>query len=497
MPTHEHTLPTIRQEQYIGGAWVQSAGDATVDIVDPSTEEVIAAVPRATPDEATAAIATARRAYDHGPWRWMTPRERGQALARFAEALDNRRDDLVSIAVRQLGALVGLAQGLQVGFAIDAAHRYADLAAHHDALEKSSFEGLPFDTTRQNHKVRVVQRVPAGVVSAITPFNYPLMMNVQKVFPALAVGCSVVLKPTPTTCLDAAVMAEAADDAGLPEGVLSILLGGEADVGEVMASDPRVDVVTFTGSTATGRRIMELAAPTVKKTVLELGGKSPNIVFADADLDAFFLTDPGNLRHCGQGCGQLTRLLVEDAIHDEVVERLRDRLETMVVGPPDDPTTELGPLVNQRQYDRVLGYIQAGQEEGARLVCGGGRPDHLPRGYYVQPTLFADVDNSMRIAQEEIFGPVPVVIRFSGEDEAIRIANDSIYGINGSVWTSDLQKAWRVASRVLTGNMGINCLANVMEGPHGGFKQTGIGREWWEWSMQEYLELRAFSYEVG
>jgi aldehyde dehydrogenase (NAD+) len=497
MTTHDAPPVLTGFRHWIGGQWSDPTSDTTVDIVDPSTEEVIAVVPRATPDDAVAAIAAARRAYDEGPWPHLTPRERGRALARFAQAIDDRRDELVDIAVRQLGALVGLAKGLQVGFAIDAAHRYAEMAAHHDPVEKTGFEGLPFDTTRSNQKVRVVQRVPAGVVSAITPFNYPLMMNVQKVFPALAVGCSVVLKPTPTTCLDAAVMAEAAQEADLPEGVLSILLGGEGDVGEVLASHPDVDVVTFTGSTATGRRIMELAAPTVKKTVLELGGKSPNIVFADADLDKFFLTDPGNLRHCGQGCGQLTRLLVEDAIHDEVVERLRERLESMVVGPPEDSATELGPLVNERQYERVMGYIQIGRDEGARLVCGGGRPDHLPRGYYVQPTLFADVDNSMRIAQEEIFGPVPVVIRFSGEAEAVRIANDSIYGINGAVWTEDLQKAWRVASRVLTGNMGVNCLANVMEGPHGGFKQTGIGREWWEWSMQEYLELRAFSYEVG
>lgn len=481
--------------QFIGGTWTEPAGTAVVDIVNPATEEVIASVPRATPDEARAAIAAARRAYDEGPWPHLPPAERGAALSRFAQALEARRSQLEDIAVRQVGALVGLARGLQVGFALEAAHRYAAMAGTWSPLEHTAIEGPPVDRQRSTQKLRLVQRVPAGVVAAITPFNYPLMMNVQKVFPALAVGCTVVLKPTPTTCWDAAVLAEAAEEAGLPTGVLSVLLGGEGDVGEVLASDPRVDVVTFTGSTATGRRIMELAAPTVKKVVLELGGKSPNVVLADADLDRWFLTDPGNLRHCGQGCGQLTRVLAAREVYDDVVEGLRQRLSTMVVGPPDDPASELGPLVNARQYERVTGYIAIGQQEGARTVCGGGRPDHLPRGYYVSPTLFADVDNSMRIAQEEIFGPVPVVIPFDDDDEAVRIANDSIYGINASVWSSDDDRAWRVASRLLAGNVGVNCMANVMEGPHGGFKQTGIGREWWQWSLQEYVELRGMSYE--
>jgi aldehyde dehydrogenase (NAD+) len=304
----------------------------------------------------------------------------------------------------------------------------------------------------------------------------------------------VVLKPTPDACLDAAVMAEAAHEAGLPPGVFNVVLGGGGDTGEILASDPDVDVVTFTGSTATGKKVMTMASGNVKRVLLELGGKSPNIVFADADLEAWYATGPGNLRHAGQGCGQLTRLLVERPVYDQVVDRLASDMAALRVGPPDDPASDVGPLASARQYERVTGYIRTGIEEGARLVTGGGRPAGLDKGFYVEPTLFADVDNSMRIAREEIFGPVPVVIPFSGTDEAVAIANDSDYGINASVWSGDDEKARDVGHRILAGNVGVNCLANITEGPHGGFKQTGIGREYWQWSMQEYVELRGMSY---
>jgi NAD-dependent aldehyde dehydrogenases len=481
--------------QFIAGQWRPAEKPQQVEILNPSTEERLAMVAAATVGEVEDAIRAARAAFDEGPWPRMSQQERSAALVRFAEALKRRRDTLVEIAVRQTGAVLSLARSLQTDFVIDAAFRYADLARTYSLVEHVNFTGQPF-AAANGQTVRLVQRAPAGVVAAITPFNYPFMMNVQKVFPPLAMGCTVVLKPTPITCLDAICLADAAEEAELPPGVLSVLLGGGPEVGEAMASHPAVDVVTFTGSTAVGRRIIELSAPTVKKLVLELGGKSPNIVFADADLDAFLATDPGNLRHAGQGCGQLTRLLVERPIYEQVVERIAERMRGLVVGDAADPATEVGPVISRRQQERILDYIESGRSDGARLVCGGGRPSHLERGFFVEPTLFADVDNSMRIAREEIFGPVPVVIPFDGPEEAVRIANDSMYGLNASVWTTDRDKAFAVGSRLLSGNVGINCLANVMEGPHGGFKQSGNGREWWQWSLAEYTELRGFSYSA-
>ena len=476
----------------IGGRLV--AGTGEFSIVSPWTERVIARTPEANVTDANHSIAAARTAFDEGPWPRMRPKERARILTAFAEGLAAHRDELVRIAIHQNGSVRSLAEAVQTDSALEAAFRYADAAGDLHEVDDVAFSGPPMTGQAGPRTTRLVQRVPAGVVSAITPFNYPFRVNVQKVFPALAAGCTVILKPHPTTSWDAALMGEVAADCGLPEGALNVLLGGGAATGEALVTDARTDLVSFTGSTATGRRIMALAAPTITNVLLELGGKSANIVCADAQLDAFFATDPANLKHAGQGCGQLTRLVVERPVHDQVVERLTERMGTIRIGDPEDWGTELGPLANVVQRDRVLGYIHAGVQEGARLVCGGGRPAGQELGYFVEPTLFADVDNRMTIAQEEIFGPVLVVVPFEGEDEAVRITEDSIYGINASVWSTDTQKAWRIAHRIRTGNVGINCLANVTAGPHGGFKQTGIGREWGRWSLDEYVELRAFEY---
>jgi aldehyde dehydrogenase (NAD+) len=484
--------PYVHDSHFIDGAWRRARSDELVDIVDPATEGVVARVPAATTEETDEAIQAAYRAFHEGPWPWMSPAERGAILQRFAQELLARKDELIDVTIAETGALIGLAHGLQVALPIEYAFRYADMAKNFDPVSHAAISGNPFDDSPAGRQTHVVQKAPAGVVSIITPFNYPVLLVVNKGFPALVAGCTVVLKPTPTTSWHAIVFAEAAAAAGVPDGVFNVLLGGGPDVGELMASHPAVDVVSFTGSTATGRRVMELASRTVKKPILELGGKSPNILFADADIESWWLTDPGLLRHCGQGCGQLTRLLVERPIYDEVVDRLAERMRNIVVGPPRDPKTEQGPLVSRRQYDRVMGYIESGKAEGARLVVGGGRAPGFDKGFYVEPTLFADVDNSMTIAQEEIFGPVPVVIPFDGEDEAVRIANDSPYGLNGGVWSRDLDKAWRVAGRVRAGSFGVNTMANVVKGPHGGFKQSGIGREYWKWGIEEYVEYRGF-----
>jgi aldehyde dehydrogenase (NAD+) len=339
-------------------------------------------------------------------------------------------------------------------------------------------------------------REPIGVVSAITPFNYPFFLNLQKIAPSMAAGCGVVLKPTEYICLDAVVIAQVLDEeTDLPAGVFNLLLGGKGDVGEILASHPLVDAVTFTGSTATGRRIMELAAPTVKKVMLELGGKSASIVLEDADLDR--IQDAGLvIRHCGQGCGHWTRVLAHESRHDEVVERMLERAKTVVVGDPADPATEMGPLVSEAQRERVERYIEIGQEEGATLAAGGGRPAGLDKGWFMEPTVFTGVGNDMRIAQEEIFGPVVSVQPFSSEEEAIRLANDSIYGLNGAVWSADVARALRVAGEIRTGTVFVNGGGSGRQAPYGGYKQSGIGREFGVWGYHEYQELKAISYSV-
>jgi aldehyde dehydrogenase (NAD+) len=321
----------------------------------------------------------------------------------------------------------------------------------------------------------------------------------QKIGPVLAAGCTVVLKPTEYICLDAAEIARiVAEETEIPAGVLNVLMGGCGDVGEVLCSHPMVDQVSFTGSTTTGRRIMAAAAPTIKRLTLELGGKSANVIFADADLDRALAGDCALvMRHAGQGCGHLTRVLAEEPIYDEVLARMKERAKTVVVGDPMDAKTEMGPLATRAQLERVNGYIQSGLEEGATLAAGGGRPPSLERGYYVEPTIFTDVRNDMRIAQEEIFGPVVTAQRFHTEDEAVAIANDSIYGLNGSVWSGDLDKALRVAGRIRTGTVFVNGSgAEDWEAPFGGYKQSGVGREFGLWGYLEYTQIKALRYNA-
>jgi aldehyde dehydrogenase (NAD+) len=473
---------------YIGGAWAEPAGDGTVDVVNPATEDVITRVPRATPAEAEAAIGAARAAFDEGPWPRLTGAERSRVMRQFVAGLWRHRDEIADTVIRQGGCTVGQARAMQVDDAIRMMERYAELAAR-PSLESSTLG----DTSGGGVGQTLVVREPAGVVAAITPFNYPFLLNIQKVGPALAAGCTVVLKPTEYICLDALIIARILDEeTDLPKGAFSLLLGGMGDVGEVMCSHPLVDQITFTGSTRTGRRIMAAAAPTIKRVTLELGGKSANVVFGDADLDRALAGDCGLvIRHAGQGCGHWTRLLVEESVHDEVVERMVQAASAVHIGDPADPATQLGPLASRAQWDRVAGYVQAGVDEGATLAYGGKRPPGLDRGFFMEPTIFTNVRNEMRIAHEEIFGPVVTVQSFRGEEEAIRIANDSIYGLNGAVWSRDVAKALRVASRVRTGMISVNGRGDASrEYPYGGYKQSGLGREFGLWGYLEYTELK-------
>jgi aldehyde dehydrogenase (NAD+) len=386
---------------------------------------------------------------------------------------------------------------MQVYFPIQQMYRYADLAEQ-EMVERTYIGGGSMSVgagPSVGHSI--VKREPAGVVSAITPFNYPTLLNLQKVGPALAAGCAVVLKPTEYICRDAHEIARIAlEYTDLPPGVLNVLLGGKGDVGEMMSSHPMVDQVSFTGSTHTGRRIMASASQTIKRVTLELGGKSANIVFADADLEKVLQPDSALvIRHCGQGCGHWTRVLVEESLHDELVERMVARAKTVVVGDPMDPATEMGPLVNQAQWERVKGYIESGIDEGATLLAGGGRPAGIDLGYYLEPTVFDDTTSEMKIFQEEIFGPVVSVQSFTTEEEAVRLANDSIYGLNGAVWSGDLARGLRVANAVRTGSITVNGGGAEEAGlPYGGYKQSGLGREFGEWGFNEYTELKTIKY---
>ena len=483
---------------YIDGDWREPESDETIDVVNPATEEVIARVPKATPAEAERAIEAARRAFDEGPWPRMPGKERARILRGFADALWKRRDEFVDTVVGQGGCTVTQARTLQAYFPIQMMYRYAELAER-NPVEHVVTSGGPFRGNNPGVGTNMVVREPAGVVSAITPFNYPFFLNIQKLGPAIAAGCTVVLKPTEYICLDAAEIARIIDEETvIPPGVVNVLLGGCGDVGEVMCSHPMVDQVSFTGSTATGRRIMAAGAPTIKRMTLELGGKSANVIFADADLDRALAGDCALvIRHCGQGCGHLTRVLVEEPVYEEVVERMVARAKTVVVGDPANERTEMGPLATAGQLERVNGYISSGQEQGATLLFGGGRPSGLERGYYVEPTIFTNVRNEMKIAQEEIFGPVVTVQKFQTEEEAVRIANDSIYGLNGSVWSGDLDRALRVAGRIRTGMLMVNGPgADDWETPFGGYKQSGVGREFGLWGYLEYTQLKTLRYNA-
>jgi aldehyde dehydrogenase (NAD+) len=499
MTAREESTQALRHAtHFIDGVFVEPESSETINIVNPATAKVFATVPRATLGETDAAIRAARRAFDEGPWPRMSGDERADVLHGLADALWRHRDEFVDLVVRQGGCTITQAHGLQAYLPIQLLHGYAELARK-SPIEKSA---VTFNTCGEpagsvGHALAV--REPGGVISAITPFNYPFFLNMQKVSPALAAGCTVVLKPTEYTCLDAALLAQIVkEESDLPDGVLNVLLGGLGDVGEMMSSHPMVDGVTFTGSTQTGRRIMANAAATVKRVTLELGGKSANVIFADADLDKALAGDSAIvIRHCGQGCGALSRVFVEESIHDEVVERMVARARSVVVGDPMDLATEMGPLVSEAQWNRVKGYIDSGVEQGATLVAGGDRPSGLSEGYFMAPTIFTDVRSDMKICQEEIFGPVVAVQRFRSEDEAVALANDSIFGLVGAVWSGSLERGLRVASKIRTGLIHVNGPGNTdLDFPYGGYKQSGLGREYGQWAYNEYTELKTIRYSA-
>ncbi|WP_338448229.1 aldehyde dehydrogenase family protein [Niallia oryzisoli] len=482
MPNETEQL--IEFSLYINGKWQSAEDNQTFNVYNPANGQIIAKVSKASKDDTVKAITTARKAFDSGVWSRKSYQERGEVLTQFASIIRKNIDEIAQLDILSSGATRRKA--------------YSDPARAADLIDQmvkklhqfAHVEFLP--TVGSNHNE--VWREPIGVVSAITPWNVPLMLAMLKVVPALAMGNSIIVKPASNTPLSTLKMAELATQAGIPDGVFNVVPGSGAEVGDVLTTHPSVDKVAFTGSTEIGKNIMAQASDTIKRVTLELGGKSPAIVLPDADLD---IAIPGILHgfcfHSGQICMSGTRLLVHDSIYEEVLDRLAKCAETIKVGDPQSPDTGMGPVISKGQLDSILGYIDVGIQEGARLVYGGQRVivEGLEEGYYIQPTIFADVHNDMRIAQEEIFGPVLAVIRYSTLEEAIEMANDSIYGLAAGVWTKDVVTAKQIVKELRAGTVWINDWHTMrFDAPFGGYKQSGIGRELGEDVLYEYTQTK-------
>jgi len=471
----------------IDGRLVPASSGATFENVNPATEEVIGVCADGTKDDMEAAIAAARRAFDETDWS-TNHALRGKVLRQLHQALLEAREELRAIVVAEAGSPVALTYAVQTNAFIDAMPYFVDLAERYEYEKPMS--GIQFMGAPQR---RILRHEAFGVVGAITPWNFPLYLNLCKLGPAMAAGCTVVLKPAPDTPWCATTLGRLlAEKTDLPPGAVNIVAGSDHRLGEMLTTDPRVDLVTFTGSTATGRRIMECAAPTVKKVFLELGGKSANIVLDDADLARVLGMAGMVCVHGGQGCAITTRLLLPRSRYAEGVEIVKAAFEKFPYGDPTDPSRLQGPQVSRKQQERVLGYIAQGKAEGAKCIVGGGVPKHLPKGWYVEPTLFVDVDPRATIAQEEIFGPVLCVIPYEDDDDAVRIANDSIYGLSGAVSSASEERALAVARRIRTGTLSVNGGMWFHEDtPFGGYKQSGVGRENGLLGFEEYLQVKA------
>jgi aldehyde dehydrogenase (NAD+) len=471
----------------IGGRWAAPSSSATFDVVSPHSEEVIARVPEAREADVDAAVAAARRAFDEGPWPRMAASERADAMGRLSALLMGRSEEIATTITQEMGSPISfsnLGQALAANMVLD---YFTNLA-----------RSFPFEEVRPGMMGPcVVRHEGVGVVAAIVPWNVPLFTIMLKLGPALAAGCTIVIKPAPETPLDAYILGEACIEAGIPEGVVSIVTAGR-DVGEHLVRHPGVDKVSFTGSTTAGRKIASICGEQLKRVTLELGGKSACLVMEDADLDTAV---PGLLggaiMNNGQACVGQTRILAPRSRYDEVAEKLAACVGGMKVGDPMDPTTECGPLVSDRQRARVEGYIKIGRDEGAKVAVGGGRPAAMGKGWYVEPTLFTNVSNAMRVAREEIFGPVLVLIPFDDEADAVRIANDSEYGLAGSVWTSNVDRGLDIARRVRTGVYTVNGFMMEFGSPFGGFKNSGVGRELGPEGLRAYLESKQVNLPWG
>jgi aldehyde dehydrogenase (NAD+) len=489
------TAFAFSQQLYIDGRRTDGAGRAGLAVENPATEETIAEVPLASVADVRQAIEAARRAFDDGPWPRMRPAERGAVLLRMAAEMERRLPELVAVNMAEAGSVRRLAETIQTGIPVahlrDMAERVIPQFAWARPLEPTVGPGLGIAQGE-------VRREPFGVCALISAYNFPFFLGMMKLIPALAAGCTVVLKPAPSTPLESLLLADFAEAADLPPGVLNVVTG-DVEAGRELTTHPMVDLVSFTGSDTVGRLVYAQAAATMKKVVLELGGKSASIVRADADVaGAVRGTVAGMTTHAGQGCSLLTRTLVHESLHDEYVERVLVALAGVTVGDPALESTTMGPLISEAQRAKVEKLIRTGEEEGARIAAGGGRPAGLDKGYFLEPTLFTGVGNSMTIAQTEFFGPVGVVIPFRTDDEAVRIANDSPYGLAAGVWSADTATAYELATRIRAGSVLLNGGGGGVNPriAFGGYKQSGLGREWGEFGLDEYLQTKSIAWNA-
>jgi aldehyde dehydrogenase (NAD+) len=465
---------------YIGGEWVTPASDRTLDLISPMTEECFLKIPEASEKDVDRAVSAARRAFDEGPWPRMTPQERSKYVLAMGKELEKRLPLLVNVWTSQVGAPKGFASYV-VTHGPQIFEFYGTLGAKANFTETRDCVG---------GKAAII-REPVGVVALITPWNAPVPLMSYGVAAGLIAGCTIVAKPAPETPLDGQILAECAEAAGLPPGVFNVVPAGR-EVGDYLINKPEVDKVSFTGSVAGGKRIAEVCAKRLARFTLELGGKSPAVIMDDADLpSALGAIVPFSMPFTGQICFSLTRVLVSKKRHDEVVDAYSQAVKSIVVGDPWQAETQMGPLSMKRQLDRVVGYIEKGRQEGATLVTGGGRPKDMNRGYYVEPTIFTNVESDMTIAKEEIFGPVVSIMPYDDEEDAIRIANDSTYGLSGAVFTKDAEKGLALARRIRTGNLTVNGLNLQVSVPFGGYKQSGIGRVGGPEGLEGYQEIKS------
>ena len=474
------TTQTQTYQMYVNGEWIASNSGKTFPVYDPSTEEVIAEAPDSDAKDVDRAVAAAKDAFENGPWASSTAQERGRVLFKLADAVRQNTAVVAELEARNSGKPI-----------VEAEYDLADVATCFEYYGGLATKITGHVNPVPDNALSLSLKEPVGVAGQIIPWNYPLLMAAWKLAPALAAGCTCVLKPAEQTPLTILELAKHFEACGLPNGVVNIVTGFGESAGAPLVQHPDVNKIAFTGSAAVGKQIVKMSADTVKRVTLELGGKSPNIFFADADFEAaidgaLF----GVFINQGEVCSAGSRILVQRPIYNKFVEAMAAKAKTIKLGPPLERDTKMGPLVSKEQYDRVRSYLEIGKKE-AKLASGGDRPKDIARGYYVTPTIFYDVDNSARIAREEIFGPVAAVIPFEDEADAVKIANDTPYGLAAAVWTRDIFKAFRAVKKIRAGIVWVNHMQpTYVEAPWGGFKQSGFGRELGPWGIEEYLETK-------